>query len=44
VSTHYGQGFDFMAMHVPPAEDFRGWHSFSLNPERAGTLAAAPPA
>jgi len=38
-STHYGQGFDFMAMHVPPAEDFKGWHAFSINPERAGTLA-----
>ena len=36
--THYGQGFDFMALHISRTEQSRPWHSFSLTPERAGTL------
>jgi hypothetical protein len=36
--THYGQGFDFMAVHISRIEPARSWHSFSLTPERAGTL------
>ncbi|MBM7115154.1 hypothetical protein [Archangium primigenium] len=38
--THYGQGFDFMALHISRTEHSRAWHSFSLTPERAGTLGA----
>jgi hypothetical protein len=37
-NTHYGQGFDFMALHISRSEQSRPWHSFSLSPERAGTL------
>ncbi|MFL5343302.1 MAG: hypothetical protein ACJ8AT_00815 [Hyalangium sp.] len=37
--THYGQGFDFMAVHVPEAEKTYVRHTLSLAPERAGTLA-----
>ena len=36
--THYGQGFDFMAIHAPHAETAYYRHTFSLAPERAGTL------
>ncbi|WP_257455901.1 hypothetical protein [Archangium lipolyticum] len=38
-NTHYGQGFDFMAIHIARQEQARAWHSFSITPERAGTLA-----
>jgi hypothetical protein len=38
-NTHYGQGFDFMAIHFSRPEQSRPWHAFSLTPERAGTLA-----
>lgn len=37
--THYGQGFDFMAVHISRPDASRAWHSFSITPERAGTLA-----
>ncbi|WP_224248204.1 hypothetical protein [Hyalangium gracile] len=37
--SHYGQGFDFMAVHAPEAEQAFFRHTFSLAPERAGTLA-----
>jgi hypothetical protein len=37
--THYGQGFDFMAIHAPHAEPAYYQHTLSLAPERAGTLA-----
>jgi hypothetical protein len=37
--THYGQGFDFMATQAPNAETAYYRHTFSLSPERAGTLA-----
>lgn len=37
--THYGQGFDFMAVHIPEAESAAARHTLSLAPERAGTLA-----
>jgi hypothetical protein len=37
--THYGQGFDFMAIHAPNADTAYYRHTFSLSPERAGTLA-----
>ncbi|ADO74934.1 hypothetical protein [Stigmatella aurantiaca] len=36
--THYGQGFDFMAVHIARPDQSKPWHAFSLNPERAGTL------
>jgi hypothetical protein len=36
--SHYGQGFDFMAIHAPNAETAYSQHTFSLAPERAGTL------
>ncbi|HYO55032.1 hypothetical protein [Archangium sp.] len=38
-NTHYGQGFDFMAVHASRPDQSRPWHVFSLTPERAGTLA-----
>ncbi len=38
-NTHYGQGFDFMAVHISRPDQSRPWHAFSLTPERAGTLA-----
>ncbi|MGZ3461458.1 MAG: hypothetical protein ACXU86_23450, partial [Archangium sp.] len=38
-NTHYGQGFDFMALHISRPEQSRPWHAFSITPERAGTLA-----
>ncbi|WNG38435.1 hypothetical protein F0U61_35705 [Archangium violaceum] len=38
-NTHYGQGFDFMAVHISRPEQTRPWHAISLTPERAGTLA-----
>ncbi len=34
--SHYGQGFDFMAIHAPNAETAYYQHTFSLAPERAG--------
>jgi hypothetical protein len=37
--THYGQGFDFMAVHISRPDQSKAWHSFSITPERAGTLA-----
>jgi hypothetical protein len=37
--TQYGQGFDFMAVHIARPGQSKPWHAFSLNPERAGTLA-----
>jgi hypothetical protein len=37
--THYGLGFDFMAVHVPEAPSPSARHTLSLAPERAGTLA-----
>lgn len=37
-NTHYGQGFEFMAVHVP-REEGKAWHTFSMTPGRAGTLA-----
>jgi len=36
--THYGQGFDFMAIHAPQLETAYYRHTFTLAPERAGTL------
>ncbi|WP_224363047.1 hypothetical protein [Hyalangium versicolor] len=36
--THYGQGFDFMAVHAPEAEQAYFRHTLSIAPERAGTL------
>ena len=37
--THYGQGFDFMAVHTPESEQAQVRHVLSLAPERAGSLA-----
>ncbi len=39
VNTYYGQGFDLMAIHTARPGQTRAGHSFSLTPERAGTLA-----
>ncbi|HEX8825066.1 MAG TPA: hypothetical protein VF794_34430 [Archangium sp.] len=39
VNTHYGQGFDFMAIHIARTGQSKPWHAFSLTPERAGSLA-----
>ncbi len=39
VHTHYGQGFDFMAIHIARPGQSKPWHAFSLTPERAGSLA-----
>jgi hypothetical protein len=36
--TQYGQGFDFMALHIARPGQSKPWHAFSINPERAGTL------
>ncbi|HSP77048.1 MAG TPA: hypothetical protein VLQ93_00865 [Myxococcaceae bacterium] len=42
-NTHYGQGFDFMALHGPREEKSRAFHAFSLTPERAGSLVGLAP-